>query len=120
MSALAHEMREAIAGLAGPRAFHEGRKTWLARAARRAGISYRQAKAFFYGETQNPRVMDVEKVRAAIKHSGAQSNAAIELDAVVARLEAVVAGLDQKQARIVADRVRRAADRARGAADHLR
>jgi hypothetical protein len=66
-STLVEEMRDAIRELAGPRDFNDTRESWLARAARKAGISFRQAKAFHYGETPNPRVQDVEKVRAAVR-----------------------------------------------------
>ena len=66
-STLIDEMREAIRELAGPRSFTDTRESWLNRAARRAGISFRQAKAFHYGETMNPRSQDVEKVRAAVQ-----------------------------------------------------
>lgn len=43
-------MRELIAAVAGPRQWGDTRESWLARAARRAGVSHRQAKALFYGE----------------------------------------------------------------------
>lgn len=73
LNALADEMQQSIAAVAGPRGLHDTRETWLARAARRCGISRRQAKAFFYGEASNPRHADVEKVRAAaLKHNPAE------------------------------------------------
>lgn len=61
---VAAEMKDAIVLLAGPRGWHENRKSWLAKAARIAGISPRQSKALFYGEG-NPRADVVERVRAA-------------------------------------------------------
>jgi hypothetical protein len=75
-STLVEEMRDAIRELAGPRSFTDTRESWLNRAARRAGISFRQAKAFHYGETMNPRVADVEKVRTAVRstHTGAHTH----------------------------------------------
>lgn len=36
--------------LAGPRGWHDTRESWLARGARRAGITLRRAKALFYAE----------------------------------------------------------------------
>lgn len=45
--------RSEIAAIAGP--FDGNRKSWLARAARRADLTYRQVKALYYGETDNPR-----------------------------------------------------------------
>lgn len=43
-------VREIVVAVAGPRDFSDTRETWLRRAARRAGISFRQAKALWYGE----------------------------------------------------------------------
>jgi len=43
-------MRSVIASVAGPRSWSDTRESWLARAARRAGISYRQTKSLWYGE----------------------------------------------------------------------
>lgn len=43
-------VREIVVAVAGPRNFTDTRETWLRRAARRAGISFRQAKALWYGE----------------------------------------------------------------------
>lgn len=65
MSNLAVEMRRAIAAIAGPRGFGETRERWLERAARRAQISYRQARSLFYLETRDPRGSVVEAVRRA-------------------------------------------------------
>jgi len=42
-----------IAALAGP--FDGNRKSWLSRAARRAGIPYRMAKTLFYQSDANPK-----------------------------------------------------------------
>ena len=96
-STLVEEMRDAIRELAGPRDFNDTRESWLNRAARRAGISFRQAKAFHYGETMNPRVQDVEKVRAAVRpthqpqrRTGADDELT-ELRARLEKLEAYVA-----------------------------
>jgi hypothetical protein len=66
MSTVTEEMRDAIIKLAGERAFFETREVWIARAARRAGITARQAKAFFYKESPSPRHHDVEAVRLAV------------------------------------------------------
>jgi hypothetical protein len=89
-STLVEEMRDAIREIAGPRDFNDTRESWLNRAARRAGISFRQAKAFHYGETMNPRVGDVEKVRAAVRsthQSQRRTGADDELTELRARLE---------------------------------
>lgn len=65
VSALALEMRRSITALAGPRGWSETRERWIERAARRAGITYRQAKSLFYGECPDPRASVVERVRDA-------------------------------------------------------
>ncbi len=64
---LATEMRGAISLLAGERAWNETRERWLDRAARRANISYRQAKSLFYGEG-NPRSELVDRVRETVRN----------------------------------------------------
>lgn len=63
---LATEMRDAIVLLAGEREWGVTRERWLEGAARRAGISYRQAKRLFYGES-GPKAETVERVRAAAR-----------------------------------------------------
>ena len=63
---LADEMHEHIVTLAGERGWHETREAWLAKAARRGGISFRRAKTFFYREPTAFPARDVEAVRAAI------------------------------------------------------
>jgi hypothetical protein len=69
MASLTDEMHESVVRLAGERGWHETREAWLARAARKAGISYRRAKTFFYRERTAFHAQDVEAVRAAIaKH----------------------------------------------------
>lgn len=47
-------MREYVRAVAGPREWSDTRESWLARAARKAGISYRQCKALWYGEIVDP------------------------------------------------------------------
>jgi hypothetical protein len=65
VSAVAVELQEAIVALAGPRGTYDNRESMLARAARRAGISYRQAKTLFYCECNDPKSSLTDKVRAA-------------------------------------------------------
>jgi len=42
--------RSKLCDLAGPRGWHDTREAWLARGARKAGISIRRARALFYHE----------------------------------------------------------------------
>lgn len=72
---VALEMKQSIVLLAGTRQPEDTRESMIARAARRAGISFRQAKSFFYGETTNPRSGVVERVRAAIDNANAAQEA---------------------------------------------
>lgn len=66
---IAAEMHQSIRTLAGPRGENDTRESMLARAARRAGISQRQARALFYGEAKDPKSSVVERVRAAVIRS---------------------------------------------------
>lgn len=91
VSALALEMRRSIAALAGARSFTETRERWLERAARRAGISFRTAKALFYQEQRDPRASVVERVRDA-----AQRLAKQEAADLASRFETIAAALDAR------------------------
>ena len=42
--------RDMLCDLAGPRGWHDTRESWLARGARKAGLSLRRARAIFYQE----------------------------------------------------------------------
>ena len=84
------EMRSHIIGLAGPRHWHDTRESWLAKAARKAGISYRCARSLFYCEQIDPRFSIVERVRAASsREQKAETNARAELAAIRDQLTAV-------------------------------
>ena len=128
MSTVTEEMRDAIIKLAGERAFLETREVWLARAARRAGITARQAKAFFYRETASPRHQDVEAVRLAVatlhsaegaRDSDRRDPELEELRAIVERLEAVADRFDEHFHRPDALQIRDVARRARAKLSHL-
>lgn len=58
-------MRNLVVAVAGPRLWQDTRQSWLARAARKAGISYRQCKALFYGEITDPYHKAARKMRDA-------------------------------------------------------
>ena len=58
-------MRELVASVAGPRSWGDTRESWLARAARRAGISPRQAKSLFYAEITDPNHRSARLMRDA-------------------------------------------------------
>lgn len=56
---------EMIGAIAGPKLPGDTGESWLARAARRAGITYRQAKALRYGETIDPKHSVASRVLSA-------------------------------------------------------
>lgn len=92
------EMKKSIIKLAGPRLPEDNRESFIARGAYHAGISFRQAKTFFYKESANPRSKAVEQVRAAIARNNrlieeAASNEIKSLRNRLARLESVIASL---------------------------
>lgn len=63
-------VRELIAAVAGPRQWSDTRESWLHRAARRAGISFRQAKALFYGEITDVNHRSARLMRDAAENYG--------------------------------------------------
>lgn len=68
-----NKMRELVAAVAGPKTEFDNRDSWLSRAARRAGISYRQARAVLYGEISDPDHKAVRKLKeAAGRHEAGQ------------------------------------------------
>jgi len=67
------KVRELIEAVAGPRTTNDTRETWLRRAARLAGTSYRQAKALFYSEISDPYHPTITRFKeAAGKHEALQ------------------------------------------------
>lgn len=69
-------MRELVAAVAGPILPSDNRESWLRRAARNAGASYRQAKALFYGEITDPHHRVVSIFREAAGRYEARNLAA--------------------------------------------
>lgn len=83
-------MRELVAAVAGPREWGDTRESWLARAARRANVSYRQAKALFYGEITDPEHKAARRMRiAAGRH---------EAEQLAHRFETLAVALDVRDA----------------------
>lgn len=99
---VASEMKHSMMVLAGPRLPSDTRESMLARAARRAGISFRQAKTFFYGEANDPRASVVERVRAAIDKANAGQEAKARAEYEHVREQ--IALLEQRLAALAADR----------------
>ncbi len=85
------EMSRSICVVAGKRGWQENRKSWLAKAARRIGITDRQVRSLFYFEG-NPRAELVERVRAAVRKldkniAKEARNELQEISARIARIE---------------------------------
>jgi hypothetical protein len=66
-------MRELVAAVAGPILPEDNRESWLRRAARNSGASYRQAKALFYGEITDPHHRTVSLFREAAGRNEARN-----------------------------------------------
>ena len=82
------DWRSEIESFAGP--FEGNRKSWLSRAARRAGTTSRQIKALYYGEMTDP------KFSVAVGVLSASQKAKAEAQELVAIYQSVVgAGNDQ-------------------------
>lgn len=76
MSEKVSGMREWVAAVAGPIGWGENRKSWLAKAARLAGVTNRQAKALFYGEITDPEHKAARRMKEAAGRHEARNLAA--------------------------------------------
>lgn len=72
---IALEMRHSIHHLAGPNTDSDTREARISRAALAAGISFRQAKSLFYGETKDPKSSIVTRVRDAVARANHKAEA---------------------------------------------
>ncbi len=64
------DLRALVNIVAGPRTWADTRDSWLARAARRAKISHRAAKAIWYGEITDPEHRAAHRLRLAVDRLG--------------------------------------------------
>ncbi len=92
------DLHEAMTCLAGPRLWSDTRESWIGRAARRAGISYRTAKALLYREIKDPKWSVVQAVtQAAARLCDDETQEALARDDIsilarrVAEMEAALA-----------------------------
>lgn len=79
-SSEARTMRELVASVAGPREWSDTRQSWLARAARRSGLTYRTMKALWYGEIDDPKhyaaqLLQIAANKAALAQTFGSGNA---------------------------------------------
>lgn len=78
--------------IAGPMSSRETRESWLARAARKAGISFRQCKALYYRETIDPKHSVASGVLEAARE------ARREAQHLAAQYESIAGSLNAKDA----------------------
>lgn len=57
--------QDEITAIAGPRNSNDTRESWLARAARKSGISFWHVKALFYGQLTDPKYSIASKIISA-------------------------------------------------------
>lgn len=76
--------------IAGPVMPGDTRESWLARAARKAGITYRQCKALFYSETVDPK----HSVASGVLEAAAKARE--EARALAAQFETIAGSLNAK------------------------
>ena len=82
--------RDEIATIAGVYKPTDTRESWLARAARKAKISFRQAKSLWYGECVDPKYSVAENVRRAAEQARKEARAlASRFETVAGNLNAV-------------------------------
>lgn len=82
--------KDDIATLAGPLQPSDTRESWIARAARKARITFRQAKALWYEETTDPKYSVAVNVRSAAEQ------ARKEAGELASRFESIAGGLNAK------------------------
>ena len=81
-----------ISAVAGPMLAGDTRESWLARAAHRSRLSFRQVKALYYGECKDP------KTSVAIGVLSAANKARNEASELASRFESLAGGLNAKDA----------------------
>ena len=114
VTTVAFALKRDLTTLCGPRGEHDTRESWLRRGARAAGISYRQARSFFYCEHGDPRsgaalrVQDAlaRRRNAAAEQQAEEAAARDEFRAALRRIEILeqrLAAFDPDVARAMAD-----------------
>ena len=62
---VALDLKNDLIAAAGEKGCYDTRESWLARGARKLGITHRQAKAIFYGELKDPKASLAARIREA-------------------------------------------------------
>ena len=82
------KMRELVVAVAGGIQGMDNRKSLVARAARRAGITYRTCKAIFYGEITDPRHLAIRALRQAAQGKQEANKLATQFQTIAGALNA--------------------------------
>lgn len=85
------KMRELIAAVAGPVQFSDNRKSWLSRAARNSGLTFRTVKALFYGEINDPDHLAARRLKdvaALVEGQGMARSLAEKFETIAGGLNA--------------------------------
>lgn len=77
-----------IGTIAGPLLAGDTRESWLSRAARKSGATFRQIKALYYGESSDPRTS------VAISVLGAAERARMEASELATRFESLAGAMN--------------------------
>lgn len=88
------DWRSSLELLAGSRSWGDTKESMIARAARRAGITFRAAKALYYGEMKDPRDSIARAVRQAVAAKDLNTSMQMQAD----RLAAVADSLEASDA----------------------
>lgn len=86
------DWRGEISAIAGLFQASDTRESWLARAARRADVSFRHIKAMFYGELKDPKYSVAYKVLSAAQRARIDA-AKLDASALSSKFETIAAGM---------------------------
>jgi hypothetical protein len=95
-----------IGVIAGP--YDGNRKGWLSRAARRSGTTFRQIKALWYGETDDPKIsVAFDVLRAAEKARKEARELATQFENLAGAMNAANQNLNSEDVLTLIDAARR-------------
>jgi hypothetical protein len=89
-------MRSLIVAAAGPRLDGDTRETWLRRAADLVGVSFRQARAVYYGEAIGAKTVRKFEEAARRRARDGAADLATQFENIIAQLEQGAAFLDRR------------------------
>jgi len=88
MTTIETDWRQEVVWVCGPRLETDTRESWLARGAKKAGVTWRQLKALFHREVVDPKHSIGERVRLAAAQARKEAiQHAAQMQSLVARLQ---------------------------------